>query len=156
VEAAARAMAVRVAESAPHARIEGYLVSEMVKGGVETVIGVHRDPAFGPIVTFGMGGVLVELLKDVVSRPAPVSEEEAHAMIAAIRTAPLLTGYRGSAPLAVGELARTIAAVSRFAAATGARLRAVEINPLLVREHDVVALDALIQLDSEGGASAHL
>lgn len=142
-------MATKVTSAAPGARIEGYLVSEMVTGGVETVVGVHRDPAFGPVVTFGLGGVLVELLKDVVIRPAPVDVEEAHRMIGSIRTAPLLTGYRGSPPLAIDALAQTIADISLFAAASPASLRAVEINPLLVREHDVVALDALIQIEPQ-------
>ena len=146
VAAAVHEMSERIARALPAARISGYLISEMISGGVETIIGVNRDPSFGPIVTFGLGGVLVELLKDVVSRPAPVSVAEAREMVAAIQAAPLLTGYRGSAPLAVEELARTISDISRFAAANADRVVAVEINPLLVREGDVVALDALIQL----------
>lgn len=145
IRAAMTAMRQSVSSRAPDARITGFVVAEMVGGGVECIVGVHRDREFGPMVTFGLGGVTAELLGDAVIRPAPVSRAEADAMIAGIKAAPLLTGYRGSPRLAVAALADAIVAISRFAAANEETIEAVEINPLLVREHDVLALDALIQ-----------
>jgi acetate---CoA ligase (ADP-forming) len=148
VEAAAREMRAAVAARAPGARLDGFLVSEMIEGGVETILGVHRDPAFGPIVTFGLGGVLVELFKDVACALAPVGLDEARAMIGRIRTAPLLTGYRGGPRHDVEALAAAISALSAFAAGQGERLRSLEINPLVVRPGSggVLALDAAIAL----------
>jgi len=148
VEAAAREMQTAIAVRLPAARLDGFLVSEMIEGGVETILGVHRDPAFGPVVTFGLGGVLVELFKDAVCALAPVGLDEARAMIGRIRTAPLLTGYRGGPAHDVEALAAAISALSAFAAGQGDRLRAVEINPLVVRSGSggVLALDAAIEL----------
>jgi succinyl-CoA synthetase beta subunit len=121
----------------------------MITGGAETILGVHRDPAFGPVVTFGLGGVLVELLQDTVCALAPVSLDEARAMIGRIKTAPLLTGYRGGPAHDVEALASAIVGVSAFAARHGDHLRSLEINPLRVMPGSggVVALDAVIEMD---------
>jgi len=148
VEAAASEMGATIAARLPHARLDGFLVSEMIEGGVETILGVHRDPAFGPVVTFGLGGVLVELLKDSACALAPVSLDAARAMIGKIRTAPLLTGYRGGPAHDVEALAAAISALSAFAARHGDRIRSLEINPLVVRPGSggVLALDAAVEL----------
>jgi acyl-CoA synthetase (NDP forming) len=145
---------------APEARIDGYLVSEMVVGGVECILGVTTDPVFGPVVTFGLGGVLVELLKDTSCRLAPVSEDEARAMLSELRTAPVLTGYRGEPAHDLDALAKAIAGVSRLAADHAEDLATIEINPLVVRPGDggVVALDALIEAhkpEQRDGFPAH-
>jgi acyl-CoA synthetase (NDP forming) len=147
VEAAVARMAGDIARRAPHARIDGYLVAEMVSDGVECILGVDNDPVFGPVVMFGLGGVLVELLKDVTFRLAPVDEEEARAMVASVRAFPLLDGYRGRPKADVDALATAIAAISRLAAANADRLRVLEVNPLLVMPHGrgVIALDAVIE-----------
>jgi acyl-CoA synthetase (NDP forming) len=146
---AVRAMQSGIASLRPDARVDGFLVSQMVTGGVETILGVHRDPAFGPVVTFGLGGVLVELLQDTVCALAPVSLDEAHAMIGRIKTAPLLTGYRGGPAHDVAALASAIVVVSAFAARHSDRLRSLEINPLRVQPGNggVIALDAVIEMD---------
>lgn len=155
VAAAARAMQAGIAERLPEARIDGFLVSEMIVDGVETILGVHRDPAFGPVVTFGLGGVLVELLKDSACALAPLSLEAARGLAARIRTAPLLTGYRGGPAHDIEALAQAIAAVSRFAAANADRLESLEINPLVVRPGagGVLALDAVISTIGAAGRS---
>jgi acyl-CoA synthetase (NDP forming) len=131
----------------PSARIDGYLVSEMVTGGVEFIVGVARDPAFGPVVTCGLGGVLVELIKDTACRVAPISEPEAHAMIAQLKTYPLLTGYRGGPRHDVDALAQAISQLSRLAAQHADQIETLEVNPLIVGldGRGVVALDAVVQ-----------
>lgn len=145
VRAAVSRMAATIPTHLPDARIDGYLVSEMVQGGVETIVGIHQDEAFGPVVTFGLGGTLVELLKDTVCAIAPVGVAQAAAMIASVRTAPLLTGWRGSPRLDVEALARAISALSILAVQHRETIATIEVNPLVVREQGLVALDAVIE-----------
>ena len=129
------------------ARIDGVLVSEMAKG-VEALIGVVNDEAFGPTVVLGLGGVLSEVLKDVTFRIAPFGIETAHDMIAELRGAKLFDGYRGSPATDKEALAQVLVDVSRMAAALGPRLKEMDINPLFVRPkgEGVVAADALVVL----------
>ena len=129
------------------ARIDGVLVSEMAKG-VEALIGVVNDEAFGPTVVLGLGGVVSEILKDVTFRIAPFGIETAHDMIAELRGAKLFDGYRGSPATDKEALAQVLVDVSRMAAALGPRLKEMDINPLFVRPkgEGVVAADALVVL----------
>lgn len=142
-----RVMAAEVATKAPHATVDGFLVSPMLVGGVECVLGMHRDPVFGPVMMFGLGGVLVELMQDVAFALAPLDEAAAMALITKVRGHRLLTGFRGRPPADVPALAAAIAAVSRFAVGNADRLHALEINPLCVLPigQGVVALDAVVQ-----------
>lgn len=136
-----------VSAAHPHAAIPGVAVSPMARpGGVEMIVGVTRDPVFGPVVLLGLGGIYVETLKDATTRLAPVDVDGARAMIADLGGASLLTGGRGRPPLAVDDLAVTVAALSRFAAAR-TEVTAVEINPLVVWEDEVAALDAVLTTD---------
>lgn len=146
VEAAVRAMDARIRRELPAACIDGYLVSEMVKGGVECILGVTRDPVFGPVVTFGLGGVTVELLRDVVSHLAPVSLEQAHSMMRKLRTWPLLSGWRGAPAADTDAMARAISALSQLAMAQRDVIAEIEVNPVVVlpQGQGVVALDAVI------------
>jgi acetyltransferase len=129
----------------PGAQINGVLVAEMA-AGTEVIIGVVNDRFFGPVVMFGLGGVFTELLKDVTYRFAPFDKETALEMIAEIKAAPLLSGYRGSAPLAVDALADTLARVSLLAADHADRIAEIDVNPLFVGVSGVIAADALIVL----------
>ena len=149
VEDAVRAMQASITQLRPDAKIDGFFVSQMVTNGVETILGVHRDPAFGPVLTFGLGGVLVELLQDTVCALVPIGIDHARAMIGRIKTAPLLTGYRGGPMHDVEALASAIVGVSTFAARHRSRLRSLEINPLRVMPGSggVLALDAVIEMD---------
>ncbi|WP_167693148.1 acetate--CoA ligase family protein [Sphingomonas azotifigens] len=128
-------------------RIEGYLVSPMITEGVECFVGTHNDPLFGPTVTFGLGGVAVELLKDVTTRLAPVSAAEATEMIRGTRSFPLLDGFRGRRRADIPALARAISAVSHLAAVNADSVRTIEINPLRVLDEGkgAIALDAVIE-----------
>ncbi|MDQ8730999.1 acetate--CoA ligase family protein [Bradyrhizobium sp. LHD-71] len=136
----------RAKTSKPQARIEGVLIAPMVKGGVECILGVQRDPVFGPVVMFGLGGVLVEALRDVSFRLAPFDETEAHRMIDSIKARAVLDGWRGAPAADVDALADTLVALSRFAATAGDRLESVDINPFVVRAkgEGAIALDAVL------------
>lgn len=147
VHDAVERMAREIPGHLPDAKIDGYLVSEMIRGGVECIVGIHQDATFGPVLTFGLGGTLVELLKDTVCALAPVTEVEATAMIGKVRTAPLLTGYRGGPRHDIEALAKAIAGLSRLAADNPETIATIEVNPLVVRPGagGVVALDAVIE-----------
>jgi acetate---CoA ligase (ADP-forming) len=146
VHEAAAAMLDRVRAAAPAARLEGFLVAPMVSGGTEMIVGTTRDPVFGPVVMAGLGGIFAEILKDVAVRPAPVTEDEALAMLQTLKAFPVLDGARGRAKADLTAAAAAIAAISRFAAAHQDAVDAIDINPLLVRAtgEGAVALDALI------------
>jgi acetyltransferase len=136
------------AKAVPGAAIGGVLVSEMAEG-VEALIGVINDASFGPVVAFGLGGVLTEVLKDVTYRVAPFDLDTAREMIAELRGAKLFDGYRGHPPADKEALARALAAASEMAAALAPRLREADINPLFVGPSGVVAADALVVLGSD-------
>lgn len=144
-------MAETIPQHMPAAKIDGYLISEMVTGGVETIVGIHHDEAFGPVVTFGLGGTLVELIKDTVCALAPVSEAQALTMIASLKTAPLLTGWRGSPRHDIEALATAISGLSILAVQHRDVLSTIEVNPLVARPGTggVVALDAVIETKAD-------
>lgn len=146
VEAAYATLLARAAEHRPDARIEGVLVAPMAKQGVEVIVGVSRDPVFGPAVMFGLGGVHVEVLKDVSFRLAPFGREEATRMIDEIRGRAMLSGVRGAPPSDVDAVADLLVRISRFAAAHAADIETIDLNPVIVRPagEGVVALDALV------------
>lgn len=130
----------------PDAHIDGVLVSPMVSGGIETILGIHRDPVFGPVVMFGLGGVLVEVLDDVSFRVAPFDEEEAKRMVFDLKGRAVLEGTRGRGPYDLPALFTALARLSQFAAAYADAIESVDVNPFLVRPEGkgAIALDALI------------
>lgn len=145
VEAAfARVMANATAH-APGARIEGVLIQKMMPRGHELVIGVIRDPDFGPLVMLGSGGIYLEVLKDVVFAPPPITPDEAIALVRRLKTAPILDGARGQA---VGDIAALAGLVSRVAdlALIENNIDQLDLNPVFVypQGEGVVAVDALI------------
>ncbi len=129
------------------ARIAGVLVQAMAKGDVELVIGLKRDPTFGPVVMVGLGGVLIEVFRDVVFRAAPVIEAEALRMLDELKCKVLLDGVRGKPPVNKIALAQMISAVSCFGAAAGPRLAELDLNPVLAGAQGVTAVDWLMLLD---------
>ena len=144
-----------VRSARPAARIEGVLIEEMVSG-VEVILGSKRDPQFGPIVLVGLGGVFVELLKDVSIRPAPVDVQEAQRMLAELRGYPLLTGFRGAPPADVDALAWLVASFSALVTALSAQVEEIDLNPVVVmlRGEGVRVVDALIVRGSRARASS--
>lgn len=127
-----------------NARIDGVLVCETVSHGVETVVGISRDPLFGPVVMVGLGGVFVEVLEDVAFRVPPFGRPEAERMVRELRGFPLLQGARGAKPSDVGALVDVIMRVQRLATELAGDVREVDVNPLIVRPRGAVALDALV------------
>lgn len=145
VEAAWHEMMCTVAERQPEAAITGALVTRMVTGGVETVIGAYRDPVFGPIMMFGLGGIFIEVFKDVVFRPAPLDRAGALEMIGAVKAADMLTrGIRGRAAVDIAALADALVRVSQVAAANAGWLESIEINPFMALPEGGFAVDALV------------
>lgn len=147
VRAAFATLTGRAARHAPAARIEGVLVAKQASG-VEMVIGTVHDPVFGPVAMAGLGGVFVEVFRDVAFRRCPVTEEQAAEMLRSLRGFPLLDGARGRPKADVAALGSALAALSRFAAAAGPRLRSAEVNPVIVLPagQGAFAADALIEL----------
>ncbi|MFF1632107.1 acetate--CoA ligase family protein, partial [Streptomyces sp. NPDC058272] len=107
----------------------------------ELIVGVRRDPAFGPVVLVGLGGVTAELLADTALALAPLSEARARALLSELRHAPLLSGWRGAPPVHPEAAAAAVCAVAR-AAAEHPELAELEVNPLLVHPGGAIALDA--------------
>jgi acetyltransferase len=142
---AVAAVTASVGKAFPGANIDGVLVSEMVEG-VEVLIGIVNDEAFGPVVALGLGGVLTEVLKDVTYRIAPFEIETAREMIAELRGSKLFDGYRGNPAADKEALARALVSASGMAAVLGSRLKEVDINPLFVGPGGVMAADALVVL----------
>jgi acyl-CoA synthetase (NDP forming) len=130
------------------AKIEGIYVQKMEPKSFEFVVGGTRDRQFGPTIMFGMGGIYVELYKDVSFRLAPVSEDQARAMVEEIRAAPILNGFRGSKPLDVNAIISVIQAVGRMLI-DSKEIDSVDINPLLVYRKGCKAVDVRVVLTNE-------
>ncbi len=147
-ETEAAAMLAEVAASCPTARIEGVLVAPVVEGVADIIVGARRDPAFGPVIMVGLGGVFAEIFADTATRLAPVMIAEATGMLQSLKGWPLLNGVRGRPAADIEALAEVIVNLSRFAAAHAEGVEAVELNPVSVgaRGHGAFALDAVIHL----------
>jgi acyl-CoA synthetase (NDP forming) len=126
------------------ATVDGVLVSPMRRGGTELLIGVVRDPQWGPVLAVALGGVFVEVLKDSALAPLPVSTAKARRLLGRLRGRGVLDGVRGAAPADLDALAAVIARVGDLARALGDDLESLEINPLLVNGTTIEALDAVV------------
>lgn len=136
--------------------IEGMLVCEQIKGGLELALGLHRDPEMGLVAMAGAGGVLLELLKDVAFSSVPITPDMARDMLSRTRIQPLLAGFRGRAAHDEAAVVDALVSLGDFAAECGAFIESVDINPLVAREHGqgAVMLDALVVLRPESAISA--
>jgi acetate---CoA ligase (ADP-forming) len=130
----------------PDAEIQGVLVGPMAKKGVEIIVGTLLDATFGPMIMVGLGGITTELFKDVIYRPAPVSAAEAAAMLAELKAAPLLNGFRGAPQADVQALSALISQISLLAARFRSDISEIELNPVLVHPqgHGLTIVDALV------------
>ena len=133
----------------PEAKLAGVIVQKMIAGDVEFVLGVSQDPVFGPVVMAGIGGVLVEVIKDVTFRRAPLTPVQAAGMLDDLRGRAILDGVRGKPPVARDKLVGLICAVSRLAAAAGPRLKELDLNPIMLSADNAIAVDWLIVVDAE-------
>ncbi|MFV0677964.1 acetate--CoA ligase family protein [Variovorax sp. tm] len=137
----------RALTARPDARLDGALVARMLAGGVECIAGVHRDPVFGPVLMFGLGGIHVETLRDVSLRALPITRGDALAMVRELRAFAILDGARGRAPVDLDSIADALCALAGFALRAGDSLDSAEINPLIARpraDGGCVAVDALV------------
>jgi succinyl-CoA synthetase beta subunit len=139
-------------ESVAGATVDGVLVTPMRGGGVELLAGVTLDPTFGPVLAVGLGGVWVEVLKDIRLRALPVDAAEARRMLEELRGIDLLRGARGSQPADLDAIAAVIARIGDAALSLGGTLRALEVNPLWVNGDQVEALDVLIATGPDGAS----
>ena len=134
--------------SYPQAELQGVLIEQMAPRGQEVIVGLKRDPGFGPVVMFGLGGIYVELFKDVAFRVAPVSAEDALEMIHETRAGKLLTGFRGAAP---ADLDAVVSCIQRLGqlALDFPEIEEAEVNPLLVfpQGQGALALDGRVIRD---------
>jgi len=145
LEAAFEEMCGSISKNAPGAKMDGWLLSGMVAGGIEIIIGGTRDPVFGPVVLCGLGGVFVEIFRDTSMRLAPVNRDEAMEMIEELKSFPILKGYRGSAGGDLEALADCLVNASKVIA-ENPEIKEFDLNPVKVLEDRVVLLDARIIL----------
>jgi len=138
------AMVTRVRAQAPDAPIDGVLVAPMARGGIEVILGVTMDPTFGPMAMFGLGGVGVDLYKDVVFASAPLTPARAEALLDTIRGRALLGAWRGRPPVDRAAIVDALCRLAAFACAHEHEIASVEINPFRVDHAGGLALDALI------------
>ena len=138
-----------VRDRAPGAKVNGVLVQQMVSGGCETIVGISRDPSFGSLVMFGLGGIFVEALQDVMFRMTPIDDAQALEMIMGIRGARVLGGMRGAPPVDHSALAAAIRRIAQLGAEFPEILE-LDVNPLLALAHGAIALDARVLLRAPG------
>jgi len=131
----------------PKARIDGVAVQTMARPGVEVIIGMSKDPQFGPVLMFGLGGILVEVLKDVSFRIVPLVGRYAREMIREIKGYPVLQGYRGQQPANVGILEDYLLKVSSLVDKSP-EIKELDINPVFAYKDGAVAVDARVILES--------
>ena len=148
VRASFEGIMASVKRAAPTARVDGVLVAPMIRDGLEFSLGVQDDPVFGPVVMAGMGGVFIEVLKDVSFRRAPVSRTDVHSMLDELRGRALLDGVRGAPEADIEAVIDAIVSLSNFASKHCDRVASVDVNPILVRPSGkgAVVVDAVVQL----------
>lgn len=149
VRKAYKEMMAKVAEVAPNAKIQGVAIQSMAKQGTEVIVGSTTDPQFGPVMMFGLGGVFVEVLKDVAFRIVPLEKRDAAQMIREIKGLPILQGVRGQAPADIEALEALILQVSDFIAAHP-EVAELDLNPVFAYDDGVIAVDARMVLTEAG------
>jgi len=146
VRQAFRAMRQSVAAHAPGARIDGIIVQSMAAPGVEVIVGMSKDATFGPVLMFGLGGVLVEVLQDVTFRIVPLNRRDASEMIHDIKGFPVLAGYRGAAPADLEALQNILLTLSAFVESTP-EIKEIDLNPIYAYAQGALAVDARVVLE---------
>jgi acetyl-CoA synthetase (ADP-forming) len=135
-----------VKKNNPKARIVGITVQEMAPPSTEVIVGAIKDPQFGPVVMFGLGGIFVEVLKDVAFRVVPFTEDEASDMISEIKAYPILKGYRNTPPADTKAIADILLSTSRLMTDHPV-IKEIDLNPILVYEKGAKAVDARIIIE---------
>ena len=130
----------------PNAKIDGILVQEMAPSSTEVIVGAIKDPQFGPIIMFGLGGTFVEVMKDVSFKIAPITEEEAKEMITEIKAYPILQGYRGQSPRDLKEIINILLNTSRLVM-DYPEIKELDLNPVMIYSKGAKTVDARIILE---------
>ena len=140
-----------VKQKEPGAQIWGVTVQKMARPGIEVIMGMSKDPQFGPVLMFGLGGVFVEVLKDVSFRIVPLVRRDAGEMITEIKGFPILKGYRGQEPANIPLLEKTLLKLSEFVDANP-EIKELDMNPIFAYKDDAVAVDARIIMEDISGS----
>lgn len=148
VEAAYEEILSAVNQKYPHAVIDGVSVQKMARPGTEVIVGMTKDAQFGPVLMFGLGGILVELLKDVSFRIVPFEREDAREMIREIKGYPILEGFRGREPADVSILEEILLKISRFVD-DHPEIKELDLNPIFAYKDGAVTVDARIILEGD-------
>ncbi len=135
-----------IGKAFPDAKVQGISVQSMARTGVEVIVGMSKDAQFGPVLMFGLGGILVEILKDVSFRIVPLAKRDAAEMIREIKGYPLLEGYRGSEPVDVANLEAMVLQVSEFVD-RNPDIKELDLNPVFAYGDGAVAVDARVVLE---------
>jgi acyl-CoA synthetase (NDP forming) len=143
VESAFEEIVSAVKQRQPDARIEGVAVQKMAPAGTEVIVGMSKDPQFGPVMMFGLGGIFVEVLKDVAFRIVPLEPRDAREMVREIKGFPVLEGVRGKDPADIEALEKLILQVSEFIEAHP-EIEELDLNPVFAYKDGVIAVDARI------------
>jgi len=138
----------KVKRQYPEAGVHGVSVQKMARPGTEVIIGTSKDPQFGPVIMFGLGGIFVELLKDVSFRVIPVKGKDAQEMIQEIKGYPLLKGYRGKEPASLTALVEIILKISKFVE-QNSQIKELELNPMFAYRDRAIAVDGRIVLEKD-------
>jgi acyl-CoA synthetase (NDP forming) len=146
VSAAFERIVASAKQHVPDATIDGVAVQRMEPQGVEVIVGVTKDPQFGPVMMFGLGGVLVEVLKDVAFRVIPIEDRDARQMIEEIKGYPLLQGYRGQDPVDLEKLRALLLKISSFVEAHP-EIAELDLNPVFAYKDGAIAVDARIVIE---------
>jgi acyl-CoA synthetase (NDP forming) len=136
----------KVKKQYPNAVVHGVSVQKMARPGIEVIVGTSKDPQFGSVIMFGLGGVFVELLKDVSFRVIPVERKDAQEMINEIKGYPILEGYRGKDPADISALVEIILKISKLVE-ENSQIKELELNPVFAYRDKAVAVDARIILE---------
>jgi len=146
VREAYRKILDNVKKHKPKAKIKGIIVQEMAPESTEVIVGATKDPQFGPALMFGLGGIFVEVLKDVTFRIAPINEQEAREMIAEVKAYPILKGYRNQPPADIDSITKILVNTSRLVM-DHQEIKELDLNPIMVYEKGAKTVDARIILE---------
>jgi acetyl-CoA synthetase (ADP-forming) len=135
-----------VKKNKPDAKIQGILVQEMAPSSTEIIVGSTKDPQFGPALMFGLGGIFVEVLKDVTFRIAPITEQDAREMITEVKAYPVLKGYRGQPPADINAIVKILLNTSKLVM-DHQEIKELDLNPIIVYEKGAKTVDARIILE---------
>lgn len=135
-----------IRQSQPNAEVEGVLIQEMVPQSTEVIVGALKDPQFGPAIMFGLGGIFVEIMKDVTFRIAPITEDEACEMVREVKAYPILEGYRGQQPSDVNSIVKILLKTSQLMM-DFSEIKEFDLNPIMVYAEGAKAVDARIILE---------